>query len=760
MTRSGIRGKLEAAGTLAMAWIRVLLLCSYPILGTAIAFYFSAFSDQGVDLLLDTLPNAGSATSVSDHPVTALAHVALSAASVVIAALSIWWPARLLVRREFRFFPVPAASTSLLRKWLPRVLAALVVAGVAVGYARIAWRFGIPYAAIAAGGWAAATVALCVVFANRHNWLSAARGKPIASDVADAAAIDRELPTKQTGFVIACIVAYALFALAFAALPVGLARTFGGTALIFFGVGGITFIVTMAIAYLPLARGHPTLTVLAAAAILLFSTWLDNHQMWRSDFAAEDARTAVASPAAHARAWAEARRAAPCERDETPVVYLAAAGGGIRAGYWTARVLEELSSQVGRDFDCSLFAMSGVSGGSLGVAGYLAFNLAKVDPHAPAAAAGASGVAAGNRTTTALGRDFLSPAVAGLLFYDAVQRVLPVPFHALDRSRGLENAFERAFDSAEGAPFRHTLRALGRGNGMTPMVFLNSTVVEDGRRAIASNVDVRDFVDVYDLECPNLPEALAPTTSTISLAGAVHNSARFTYVSPAGRISRLGDCLGEGRDARLVDGGYFENSGAATLVQLICLLGSCDQSRDRGMPVSGRPILLLVRNSPGTLPYCDGARKGPQCLSLSRIPHPSGSATRPSLSTFMPEITSPLRALLTVREQRERLAVVAAAEEFRRHDGVVIEAYLPLDKDLPEPPLGWSLSSGVRAGLDTLAKNVVAACQSTLVALFAGKKPDRECDEPNVSETAAQRATDIATKRPSASASASSAAKR
>ena len=756
MTSRSMRGKLEAAATLATAWIRVLVLCSYPILGTAIAFYFTGFSDQGVDLLLDALPNAGSAASSAERPVAALAHLIFSAASVLVAALSIWWPARLLVRREFRFFPVPAASTSLIRKWLPRLLATAVVGGVAVGYARIAWRFDNRAAWMAAVGWAAAAIVLSVVLANRRKWFAAATGRPIAADFANPAAIEPELSTPQTRVVIAFIVAYALLAFVFAAQPVQLPRAFGGTALIFFGVGGITFIATMTIAYLPLAKGHPTLTVVAAAVILVFSTWLDNHQMRRSEFAADDAKTASTAPAAHARAWAEARRAAPCNRDNTPVVYLAAAGGGIRAGYWTARILEELSAQVGLDFDCSLFAMSGVSGGSLGVAGYLAFNVAKVDPGRPAA--GASAAAADHRTTAALGGDFLSPAVAGLLFYDAVQRVVPVPFHVLDRSRGLENAFERAFDPADGAPFRHTLRALGRGNAMTPMVFLNTTVVEDGRRAIASNVDVREFVDVYDLECFNLPEAQAPTTSTISLAGAVHNSARFTYVSPAGRISRLGNCSGDGVDARLVDGGYFENSGAATLAQLICLLSSCDQPAAAALPVSGRPILLLVRNSSDAVPYCNGARKDPRCLSLSRAPQPSGS--QPSLSRFMPEITSPLRALLTVREQRERLAVVAAAEEFRRHDGVVIEAYLPVEKDLPEPPLGWSLSSGVRAGLDTLAQRIVAGCRSTLVALFAGSEPTRECDDPGVSMTAARSATDIATKRPSPASGGASAAGR
>lgn len=150
-----------------LSWTRVLLLCSYPILGTAIAFYFTAVSDQGVDLLLDSLPYASASAlegaGVQIYSAGTLAHLMLSAASVIIAALSIWWPARLLVRREFPFFPVPQSPTWPLRKWLPRVLATFVVVGVAVGYARIGLRFDNPNAWVAAGAWLIAP-AFCVSF--------------------------------------------------------------------------------------------------------------------------------------------------------------------------------------------------------------------------------------------------------------------------------------------------------------------------------------------------------------------------------------------------------------------------------------------------------------------------------------------------------------------------------------------------------------------------------------------------------------------
>jgi hypothetical protein len=488
-----------------------------------------------------------------------------------------------------------------------------------------------------------------------------------------------------------------------------------------------------------------------------------------------DVSTPVLDPAKRSAAWAAAHEDGACKEAGTviPVLYVAAAGGGIRAAYWTTRVLEEMSLQLGQSFDCSLFALSGVSGGSLGVAAYVAVNrdhgVSFIDSAASAPRSTAGDTSTAHRASRLLGQDFLSPAVAGLLFYDAFQRVFPVPFAALDRSRGLESAFQRAFDTVDGQPFRHPLRALDRGSPRMPMLFLNATIVEDGRRAIHSNVDLSDFIDVYDLGCPRLQASAAPSTASISLASAVHNSARFTYVSPAGRIARLSDCSGgPSSDARIVDGGYFENSGAATLVQLLCVLEACDRPRATAPSASAasgsglagvsappanrarRPVLLLIRNSPGTRPYCIKALEDGSCLALSADP---GNATSLSPSHLMPEAANPIQALLSVREQRERLSVVAAAEAFRSRGGVVIEAYLPiLQKTLPDPPLGWSLSPGVRAGLDEGARSIVAGCRQTLRAVFSAAPLRSGCDEPDAASSVSAHTTRIATAGPSASA--------
>lgn len=803
------------------ASLRVLVLCAYPILGSVIAAYVIALSDQGLDLMLAALselswgPDDAGRTLGSAFPSTALRSL-LSGTSVAVASLSIWYAARRLVSRSFRFYPVDAAATRTIRKWLPRVLAALPPFAAGLGYALIASR---AYDTLAVGistMWFAVTAALLVGLAYRREWLrklsasrptwiaavrnawivelarrvgaladrtpkandgsvlaggqcpgglpaaanetsrppygppeEAARGA-VAADhplqIPDVTASDERLSPATTGFILLACWVYVALAIAFAAFPVGLPRLFGGTALIFFGIGGLSFIATMALVYWPLSRGKPTYTAPAFLALLVTGIWLDNHGMRPVEGGA--AAPVAQLPSVHAAGWAQERAAQGCPSgDAAPTLYVAAAGGGIRAAYWTARVLEELSVQLGRNFDCALFAMSGVSGGSLGVSAFAAVHqtlFATPVKDTPPAGGSSSQYLASHK----LGQDFFSPAVAGLLFYDAVQRVFPIPVGALDRSRGLENAFADAFDDVTGSPFRKPLRALGAHAARTPMIFLNATIVEDGRRAIQANVNVEQFLDVYDLGCPRLPADRAPSTASISLAAAVHNSARFTYVSPAGRLKNLSDCTGKGpfSDARIVDGGYFENSGAATIVQLLSALDPSRQSHDTasapqaqgqaGMRNGGgpRPVLLLIRNSPGTEPYCKGELADRQCLSLS-----THRLERQPLSPgwLLPELTSPINALLTTREQRERLAVVAAAQAFRSRNGIVVEAYLPdLEKNQPEPPLGWSLSPEVRDNLNTSASTIVRGCKETLQDLFAGRALRDRCDDPSAATRA------------------------
>jgi hypothetical protein len=119
-------------------------------------------------------------------------------------------------------------------------------------------------------------------------------------------------------------------------------------------------------------------------------------------------------------------------------VVVATAGGGIRAAYWTATVLGELHDCI-PELDDHLFAVSGVSGGSVGATVYRNVIAGVSDPptcenpdtHAPLS---------GARTCTqeVLEGDFLGPAVTALLYPDTLQRFIPGVWLP-DRAEALED---------------------------------------------------------------------------------------------------------------------------------------------------------------------------------------------------------------------------------------------------------------------------------------------------------------------------------
>ena len=73
--------------------------------------------------------------------------------------------------------------------------------------------------------------------------------------------------------------------------------------------------------------------------------------------------------------------------DPAPVVLVAASGGGIAAAYWTATVLGDLAD-ASPGFAARVFAMSGVSGGALGLLTYAALGRGAQGCRDPAATPG------------------------------------------------------------------------------------------------------------------------------------------------------------------------------------------------------------------------------------------------------------------------------------------------------------------------------------------------------------------------------------
>jgi hypothetical protein len=328
--------------------------------------------------------------------------------------------------------------------------------------------------------------------------------------------------------------------------------------------------------------------------------------------------------------------------DGQPVVLVAAAGGGIQAAAWTARVLtgleEILDERKPGTFTRSIRLLSGVSGGSVGIMFYV---------HAtyPLGATGSAAIARHRRIVEAATASSLGQAVRGLAYSD-LWRALPpfvVPNLFDDRANRLERAWienddrqlalsndaslnDASLKDATLNKWQHDLADRKR-----PAVIFNSTVVETGERFTFSTSHFRK----EDLAQGQGDFARSYKDTDISIPTAVRLSATFPVISPAARPelakdSSSNELLRDGRhipSLHLVDGGYFDNSG---LIALSTWLDSALQYVVLKIP-SKVPRKILV-------------------IQILPFPEPVSADEQPPPSHFS-QILAPLQTVFSVREQ-------------------------------------------------------------------------------------------------------------
>jgi hypothetical protein len=647
------------------SFIRVPWLCFYGTAGAALLVYLFAFNDQGQDLLRIS-------AELGFSPRGLLWNLPFLLGTGLLS-FSLWHSARLLLGRDFPTYPLDPRFAAPGRRWLPRLLGAVVP--VAIGLSYFVLESG---TRLGRGGLGALFLVLGL---GLLAFYVVRRRLPGADRTLLLEVRPDHLPASHRRAMAGAILGSFLLLAAFLLLPVGLPQIIGAPAIAVLGVAGIALFGSMVLTYLFLARGAPPATTLALLVALAAGLVNDNHQVRVAEEVPALERLA---PAEHYARW---RQQHPVRgpAGSGAVVLVSASGGGIRAAYWTASVLAHMEGIPG--FGDHLFAISGVSGGSLGAATYVTL---KAGPPG----GGPTGLLAGAREV--LARDFLSPVVAGLLFTDLAQRFLPLPIPGADRQRFLERSWEAAFRGEARLMFAGAFTALysGERRFRLPSLLLNSTVVETGQRAVVSNLSLQDFSDTVDLLDPDL------ATRGVRVSSAAGLSARFTYVSPAATVARRPEGA-----LRVVDGGYFENSGAASIADLLNLMRHSGESH--------RPILVLIRNDPEAPGVCRGPAGAP-----AQGGEPA--ATEAGFNASVSDVLAPVQTLLHTRQARGRLAEVEAARAVEALGGVVVEVSLaavagqklaaaasPAQRArvrarLIEPPLGWSLSEEVRAAMDAV----------------------------------------------------------
>lgn len=294
-----------------------------------------------------------------------------------------------------------------------------------------------------------------------------------------------------------------------------------------------------------------------------------------------------------------------------PVFYLVAAeGGGSRSGAWTSSVLTELDFQSKGAFRRNCFAISSVSGGTIGSAVTLSLwdNAIRYGMTDSMYQSTSTGNQRSDRTDALyiqgiFGRNYISTAIAGIFFYDFWQSVPLINFFytsnysRTDRhqdeesdavSKGLSkiigknaNDFERYFKHTSflRLNYQQSERAsVPQPNVQLPLFFPNTTRVEDGRRGILSPVEMGGM---SSSKYP--PNPFIAAVDVIGVA-AEENRFRSISISEAAGLSQLFPYVNSNvkvsdKAGRYMDGGAYENMGLTTICEIrkaisnVCLSG-------------------------------------------------------------------------------------------------------------------------------------------------------------------------------------------
>ncbi len=446
-----------------------------------------------------------------------------------------------------------------------------------------------------------------------------------------------------------------------------------------------------------------------------------------------------------------------------PMIMVAAEGGGIRAAYWAVAAMRRLADLTvigGRGRGCGAFSTlfsGGASGGSVG----LTVSKFSDDPL---------------RDVTAMARpDVLSAVVAGTFVRDPAYGLTGVPVVDLDRPpvqqwRDRARLMEDGWDVGVGGdttPWGKEFFLDSAGEPGPGALILNSTSTKNNCRAWLSQVKLSNrptlagqagagelTCDVVNQVAPRTIDLLAAYARTagetaseqpgcfgdLRASTAALLTARFPYVTPSGVIGPCperrsgsdGNFAGYWPRTQLIDGGYIENTGLATITDL----------SPQWLPLVRAHNAQVLQNNSGSLvvPIIVFLTNDTQAVNASdRDKGPASELTVPPVN-----VLRGMGALNQTRAQLERARgtveatqicpevpaatfdcaqVVADAAKYRT---IVVDRAVR-----PEisAPLGWVLSDASIASLDAALDDQAAADSSCESAKIKTRPYDADCDQ-------------------------------
>ena len=726
---------LEAINWFLLKLVRPLWLGAVQFWGIVGPTRFSALTIVTGGLLLFTTRQGKELTArVMDDDAPLFGWLVIA---VLWLAIQSWYWARavLLVpnmpsRPNTEYGEVAQNSEALFwKEWLPRIYAGttFVLATTAL------FAQGMTTYSMIMGGVGIITLLLLII--RRPAWkMLSVRSNIVAGSHAKRVSFFTSFATKLdwvmwiSSFVFA-LVSFTIFTF----FPVYFGNFFGATAIAFFAFGNLIPIGNYLV-HRSKEIGIPVISLIAlcAAASSFFN---DNHEIPLLSKPAErlNIEQAVAK-------WLEKNTK---EGDKTiPMVLVSTAGGGLRAAYWTASILGNLQDRC-QGFNQRTFSISSVSGGTLGAAVYSArtsYDARALKPVDLSKCKSVENIKSEENlvstfTLKVLDQDFLGPTVATMLFPDLVQRLLPWSFLP-SRGEVLSTAwamswaetcrFDRNCSPAQESILENAFLSLApvEAEAWHPILLFNATHQETGKRFITSHLEVtRDvFFDAFDSH-----ETLE---RDVALKTAVLNSARFTYVSPAGLlVDPNGKKLGH-----LLDGGYFENSGAVTtselFLKLIEVLGKqLDQTKYAGVKI--KPIIIQITSDPALEPD-DFAAVGPKGSFLEMRPKPDRGLnellapilgilqTRTARGVLASKTMAGIVKMLQMEKDKEPQSVNDKEKEPMWFKHIVKPVFahfeMCIDKAKGEvpPPLGWAMAKKSRTLISNMhLRNITVSDSET-----------------------------------------------
>ena len=266
--------------------------------------------------------------------------------------------------------------------------------------------------------------------------------------------------------------------------------------------------------------------------------------------------------------WLRSKSISGSIKDTSLVYIISSEGGGIRSAILTNGILSRLDSMLPNVIE-KTYAISGVSGGSVGASVFCALKKDGLD-------------SLQHKNQEIFSGDLLSNTILSTLIGFPVQMILPFPVKAFDRSRVLEKDLAKIYKSVTG---RKTLEEgvfdlYQDRNYSIPNLFLNTTQVESGKNCIVSNLKLGAYFP-NDLDLLNVMNADIPLNTSAIM------SARFPIVSSSGLVYTP-----NGKEwGNLVDGGFYDNSGLLTTIDIVKMIRA---NTPDSMYI--KPVIIFLQN--------------------------------------------------------------------------------------------------------------------------------------------------------------------